>query len=72
MTVLLEWRYGRCPCSGIYAQRRVEVRITIAGSVLVLTDVAQGACPLCGSRVYKAEILQALEGLANASARPSS
>jgi hypothetical protein len=67
-----ERRYGRCPCSGSYEQRRIECRMTVAGSVLVLTNVAQGACHLCGSRVYKGEILQALEGLMYAAARPSS
>ena len=72
MTVLPERHYGRCPCSGIYSQRRVEVRLNVAGSQVVLTDVAQGACPQCGSRVYKAEILEALEGLNCASAPPSS
>jgi YgiT-type zinc finger domain-containing protein len=70
--VLPERRYGRCPCAGIYQQRRVEVRLTIGGSPVVLADVAQGACPQCGSRVYKAGILEALEGLNCAPAPPSS
>jgi YgiT-type zinc finger domain-containing protein len=55
--------YGRCPCSGQYEQRYVEVRMTVNGKVVVLTDVPQGACPNCGSRVYKAEVLERIESL---------
>lgn len=33
------------------------------GKVVVLTDVPQGACPNCGSRVYKAEVLERIETL---------
>ena len=55
--------YGRCPCSGAYDNRFVEVRMTVASKVVVLTDVPQGACPLCGSRVYKAEVLERIESL---------
>jgi YgiT-type zinc finger domain-containing protein len=55
--------YGRCPCTGQYEHRFVEVRMTVQGKVVVLTDVPQGACPLCGSRVYKAEILERIESL---------
>ena len=55
--------YGRCPCGGQYEQRFVEVRMTVNGKVVVLTDVPQGACPNCGSRVYKAEVLERIETL---------
>lgn len=55
--------YGRCPCGGQYDQRYVEVRMTVNGKVVVLTDVPQGACPNCGSRVYKAEVLERIESL---------
>lgn len=55
--------YGRCPCRGSYANRYVEVRLTVGGKVVVLTDVPQGACPNCGSRVYKAEVLERIESL---------
>ena len=56
--------YGDCPCSGTYEQRRVEVRITSAdGELSVLSDVPQGACPICGGRVYKAQILASIECL---------
>ena len=53
--------YGRCPCSGAYDQRWVEVRMTVAGQVVVITDVPQGACPNCGSRVYKTDVLEMIE-----------
>jgi YgiT-type zinc finger domain-containing protein len=53
--------YGRCPCSGTYEQRWVEVRMTVSGRVVVITDVPQGACPVCGSRVYKTDVLEMIE-----------
>jgi YgiT-type zinc finger domain-containing protein len=55
--------YGRCPCGGAYEHRYVEVRMTVGGKVVVLTDVPQGACPNCGSRVYKPEVLERIEFL---------
>jgi YgiT-type zinc finger domain-containing protein len=55
--------YGRCPCGGRYDNRAVEVRLTVGGKVVVLTDVPQGACPNCGSRVYKPEVLERIESL---------
>jgi YgiT-type zinc finger domain-containing protein len=55
--------YGRCPCGGVYEQRVVEVRMTIGGEVVILVDVPQGACPICGSRVYKAGTLEGIEAL---------
>lgn len=56
-----EW--GRCPCGGQYENRLVEVNMTIDGKRVTLTDVTQGACPNCGSRVYKAETLARIEGV---------
>lgn len=56
-----EW--GECPCGGQHELRFVEVRMTVEGRVLTLSDVPQGACPRCGSRVYKAETLARIEGL---------
>ena len=41
----------------------MEVRLTVNAKVVVLTDVPQGACPNCGSRVYKAEVLERIESL---------
>jgi YgiT-type zinc finger domain-containing protein len=55
--------YGQCPCSGVYERRVVEVRMTIRGEVVTLVDVPQGACPLCGSRVYKTGTLEGIEAL---------
>lgn len=55
--------YGVCPCSGKYEQRIVEVRLTVKDNAVLLTDVSQGACPLCGSRVYKVDTLAMIEAL---------
>jgi YgiT-type zinc finger domain-containing protein len=55
--------YGRCPCGGTYESRMVEVRMTVGSEKVVLSGVPQGACPRCGSRVYKAGVLEQLEGL---------
>lgn len=55
--------YGRCPCSGQYERRLVEVRMNVASRVVVLTGVPQGACRVCGSRVYKTDILERIESL---------
>jgi YgiT-type zinc finger domain-containing protein len=55
-----EW--GVCPCGGRYENRLVEVNMTVEGQKVTLTDVPQGACPNCGSRVYKAEMLARIEG----------
>lgn len=61
-------QYGRCPCSGTYEQRKVEVRFRIRDEPVVLKDVPQGACPSCGSRVYKRNVLAVLETLMKRSA----
>ena len=53
--------YGKCPCSGRYENRSVEVRMTVDEKLVVLTGVPQGACPNCGSRVYKAEVIERIE-----------
>jgi hypothetical protein len=53
--------WGRCPCGGTYEQRVVEVNMSVEGKPVKLTDVLQGACPNCGSRVYKAEMLARIE-----------
>jgi YgiT-type zinc finger domain-containing protein len=55
--------YGRCPCTGVYENRTVEVRMTVGGEAVVLENVPQGACPICGSRVYKTEVLERIEAL---------
>jgi hypothetical protein len=47
----------------VYEERYVEVRMTVEGKPIVLTNVPQGACPLCGSRIYKASILESIEAI---------
>jgi hypothetical protein len=56
-------QFGMCPCGGSYDTRYVEVRLTTADKPILLTDVLQGSCRLCGSRVYKPEILERIEAL---------
>jgi YgiT-type zinc finger domain-containing protein len=58
-TAPLNW--GTCPCSGRYEQRVVEIKMTVNGEAVVLKDVFQGACPNCGSRIYKTGQLQRIE-----------
>jgi hypothetical protein len=56
--------YGRCPCSGHYEARSVEVTIALdRDEPVVLSDVPQGACDTCGARVYPAAVLSRLEML---------
>jgi YgiT-type zinc finger domain-containing protein len=55
--------YGKCPCRGIYENCEVEVRMTVGGRLVVLPRVPQGACPKCGSRVYKPDVLERIESL---------
>jgi YgiT-type zinc finger domain-containing protein len=63
----MELDWGSCPCGGEYTQRLVEVRMTVEERPVVFENVPQGACPTCGSRVYKPAILSRLEAaLANA------
>ena len=59
--------YGVCPCTGKYESRSVEVRMTVGGSVVKLEQVPQGACSQCGSRVYKAEVIELLDALMKSS-----
>jgi YgiT-type zinc finger domain-containing protein len=59
----IQVEYGKCPCGGEYESRVVEVRMTVQGEYIVLTNVPQGACPNCGSRVYKTDVLERIESL---------
>ena len=59
--------YGRCLCTGVYESRIVEVRIGPQERKVVWDSVPQGACPRCGSRVYKLRILERLEHLMSSS-----
>src|SRR4051794_23075435 len=58
----MTWRsrsaYGDCPCGGTYERRQLEVTM----GELSLTQ-PQGACPSCGSRIYKLVQLRSLEAL---------
>lgn len=53
--------FGTCPCGGRYEPRVVEVRMTAKNPPVVLSGIAQGSCPGCGSRVYKRDVLERLE-----------
>ena len=56
--------FGTCPCGlGRFETRRVEINMTLPGGPLVLTNMLQGNCPHCGSRVYSAEDLMRIECL---------
>jgi YgiT-type zinc finger domain-containing protein len=64
--------HGVCTCGGHFERRAVEVRMTVAGEVVVLPDVPQGACPVCGARVYKRDVLERIEQLMRSGGSPSS
>jgi YgiT-type zinc finger domain-containing protein len=53
--------YGNCPCGGVYEKRLVEVNAAVDGEPRILSDVPQGECPECGSRVYKVVTLEEIE-----------
>lgn len=55
--------YGQCPCQGVFERRYVEVRMTVGGEPVTLTDIPQGSCPQCGGRVYKAGVIEELEAM---------
>ncbi len=55
-------RYGRCPCGGLYMERRVKIRVVDPqGTEHLLTKVPQGCCVTCSMRVYKLAVLQRIE-----------
>lgn len=53
--------FGRCPCGGSYEPKLIEV--PFHDQDVVLTDVPQGVCPVCGAHTYKAGVLDCLERL---------
>jgi hypothetical protein len=55
--------FGACPCGGQYDDREVDVQMTVSGEEITLEAVRQGACPLCGSLVYKPHVLERLEAV---------
>ena len=58
-----EWAERRDDLGNAHLEANMIVRLTVNAKVVVLTDVPQGACPNCGSRVYKAEVLERIESL---------
>jgi hypothetical protein len=54
-------QFGACPCGGQFDDLRVEITMSATGSDVSLTEVAQGVCPGCGGRVYKADALERVE-----------
>ncbi|HVG54579.1 MAG TPA: hypothetical protein VM846_09130 [Vicinamibacterales bacterium] len=56
--------FGKCPCGGgPYREQAVKVRSTTPGRSFEMTDVPQGACDTCGSRVYKLDTLWRIEAV---------
>ncbi len=58
-----EFDYGQCPCTGNYEHRLIEVDVVVAQQNVVLTNIPQGECPLCGSQVYKMQVMERIETL---------
>jgi hypothetical protein len=44
--------------------------MTVDDEVVLLADVPQGACPICGSRVYKAGVLAGIEAVMRGAPAP--
>jgi YgiT-type zinc finger domain-containing protein len=67
-----EPEYGGCPCGGTYENRRVEVAMTVDDNKIQLSGIPQGACPVCGSRVYKLGVLERIEATMKSGGGPRS
>jgi len=67
-----EVEYGKCLCGGHFEGRSVDVRMTVSGRAIILPDVPQGVCPICSSRVYKAQVLECIESLMRNEPSPES
>ena len=61
MELAMSKGYGRCSCGGAFAARVVQVNMSPGSEQVSVSGVPQGACPICGSRVYKVNILAGLE-----------
>ncbi len=61
--VPLSAEYGLCPCTGAFETITVQVTMTVADEQVQLDDISQGRCPNCGSRVYKAAVLEEIESV---------
>jgi YgiT-type zinc finger domain-containing protein len=56
--------FGICACGGTFENHLVEVRFSPPeGEQILLENVPQGACPVCGSRVYRADVLAHIESI---------
>ena len=55
--------FGTCGCGTSYTGRTITVNMTVRDQELSLSDVPQGFCPGCGSRVYLAAHLELLEAV---------
>ena len=53
--------HGDCPCGGVYEQQHVTIRFEVEGKTVTLSQVLQGRCGRCGSRVYPAGTLELIE-----------
>jgi hypothetical protein len=62
--------FGGCRCSGRFDRCSVEIRLLAAGRLVVLDDVPQGVCGSCGTRVYRPNILAAIEAVMRGYAIP--
>lgn len=62
---------GRCPCGGTYEARRVDVNLKLSAGPVLLHDVPQRACPLCGARVYGARTLLTIETVFWSASQPA-
>lgn len=63
--------YGTCPFGGKYESRMVEITIKGVGDEpVVLKNVPRGVCPVCGSYVHKAQVLERIEAIMRGTTLP--
>jgi hypothetical protein len=62
----VDYDYGYCPCTGTYEHRFIEVELSVAQRNVVIKDIPQGECPICGSQVYKMQVMERIETLMRA------
>jgi hypothetical protein len=61
--------FGRCPCGGRFETKVVDISIAAPTGPVRLSDVPQGHCPNCQSRVYRPEMLAHIENVYRMSRR---
>lgn len=56
-------RFGTCACGGAFEGQVVAITAARAGrrKAARLLELEEGVCPVCGSRVYKAQSLRSVE-----------